>query len=191
MIHYYRFRILLYPLQTTVANPCIPSYNLTPSILFHQIPLRNIILSQLFLLTQDIDTAAQFSNLSTNSPLLQLFHFGASSSLDFSLAYFPSKFVPASIVADTTEKTTKTYCCRSWNDFFRWCKAFCVSPNISISTFTTSVNNYFCLNSISTDYSPLSISFSLTYLFPSGVFLDYFPTAMSISTADHWVFLNS
>ena len=113
LIHYYRFRILLYPLQTTVANPCLPSYNLTPSILFHQIPLRNIILSQLFLLTQDIDTAAQFSNLSTNSPLLQLFHFGASSSLDFSLAYFPSKFVPASIVADTTEKTTKTYCCRS------------------------------------------------------------------------------
>ena len=40
---------------------------------------------------------------------------------------------------------------------------------------TTSVTDYFCLNSTSTYYFPLRIFCSVSYSFPSGVFLNYFP----------------
>ena len=51
---------------------------------------------------------------------------------------------------------------------------------------TTSVTDYFYLNSISADYFPLRIFSSLSYLFPSSVFLDHFSLTESIFQL--WVF---
>ena len=55
---------------------------------------------------------------------------------------------------------------------------------------TTSVTDYFCLNSTSTYYFPLRIFCSVSYSFPFGVFLNYFPLQNYFLTADLWAIFN-